>query len=270
MIMTQILNNVGSGTAAEISIDILIPVIEKDLLSLPFVIDMARANVIHPITEIMIVAPDNERIKEVCYQKGCRFVDENSVLPITKNDIDYKTNEWDRSGWLFQQLLKLSGDAICSSDHYLVLDADTLLIRPHVFKDKEKTVFYCRSAKIPEYFKTYKRLLGVKATAPLSFVAHYMLLEKSKLAELKKAIEYKNNAVWYAAIIKSINKLRQITFSEFETYGNFVYAKYPNQMIMADALNLNLKRAKNQDIAQLDFQQLAENFRSVSLHSWNN
>ncbi|MDT3699294.1 MAG: DUF6492 family protein [Thermincola sp.] len=230
--MTQVLANHGRGSAAEFSIDILIPVIEKDLLSLPFVIDMARENVVHPIAEIMVVAPDNDKIREVCNLKGCRFVNENSVLPITKNEIDYRTNEWDRSGWLFQQLLKLSGDAISSSDHYLVLDADTLLIRAHVFKDKEKTVFYCRRAKIPEYFKTYTRLLGVKATAPLSFVARYMLLEKSKLAEMKKAIEYKNNAVWYKAIIKSINKLRPVTFSEFETYGNFVYAKYHDQMIM--------------------------------------
>lgn len=267
--MTQILANRRSGPTANIKIDILIPVIEKDLKFLPFVIDLARENIRHPIGEIRIVAPDSDKIKKVCIQKGCRFIDEKFVLPFTKSDINYRTKTWDRSGWLFQQLLKLSGDTICSEDHYLVIDADTLLIRPHVFKDEQKTVFYCRKARLLEYFNTYKRLLGVKAAAPLSFVAHYMLFEKAKLRELKKEIEFKNKTRWYTAIIKSINKLRQITFSEFETYGNYFYSKYPNQMIMKDALNLSLKRSENQDMSILSLKELAENYRSVSLHSWN-
>lgn len=126
---------------------------------------------------------------ELCRRKNCRFVDENTVLPITKKDIHYGTKKWERSGWLFQQLLKMSGDTLCSSDYFLVIDADTVLIRPHVFKAGNKTVFYCRNWSQPEYFKTYRRLLGKKASAPTSFVTHYMLINKAKLAQLKEKFQ---------------------------------------------------------------------------------
>lgn len=250
-------------------IDILIPVIEKDLDILPFAIDSVRENVKHQIIDIVIAAPDSEKIKEVCTQKACRFVDENSILPITKKNINYRTNRWDRAGWLFQQLIKLSGDIICSQDYYLTLDADTLLIRPHIFNENQKTVFYCRKTKHAEYFRTYQKLMGEKATAPSSFVAHYMLFEKAKVRELKKEIELRNKNPWFTSIIQSINKLRKLTFSEFETYGNYFFSRYPDQITLKDALNLNLKRSELQNISSLDFEEMAKNYRSVSFHSWN-
>ncbi len=250
-------------------IDILIPVIEKDLPVLPHAIDSVRKHVKHPIADIVIVAPDSGKVKQVCSQKGCRFIDENTVLPITKKNINYRTSEWDRAGWLFQQLLKLSGDRICSQDHYLTLDADTLLIRPHIFKNNDKTVFYCRNTKLLEYFRTYRKLLGEKPTAPLSFVAHYMLFEKAKVKELKRKIELRNKDTWFTSIIQSINKACKVTFSEFETYGNYFYLRYPEQIMLKRALNLNLKRTDIHKIMSLDFKALAKNYRSVSFHSWN-
>ncbi len=50
--------------ASKIKIDVLIPVIEKDLKVLPFVIDGVRKNVKHPIGNILIVAPPSEKIKK--------------------------------------------------------------------------------------------------------------------------------------------------------------------------------------------------------------
>lgn len=70
---------------------------------------------------------------EFCRTKGCTFIDENTVLPITKKDIHYRSRTWERSGWLFQQLLKLNGDKLCTADYFLVIDADTVLITPTVF-----------------------------------------------------------------------------------------------------------------------------------------
>ena len=70
-----------------IKLDVLIPVVEKDLEVLPYAIDSARENIKHPIGEIIIVAPDSEKIKALCKIKGCQFVNEDSVLPITKKEI---------------------------------------------------------------------------------------------------------------------------------------------------------------------------------------
>lgn len=246
-------------------IDVLIPAIEKDLGTLPLVIDAVRKYVKHPIGEIIIVAPWKQRILDLCSRKGCRFVNEDTVLPITKKDIHYQSKTWDRTGWLYQQLLKLNGDTLSSSKYYMVIDADTVLIRPHVFKVGDKTVFYCRNWSQNEYFNTYRKLMGRNRSARLSFVTHYMLFEKSKVKQLKQAIESKHNTSWYSAIMKSMNRSKQFAFSEFETYGNFLYSSSANKMILKPALNKSL-HLSNSQITPSRMSSLAKRYRSISLH----
>ncbi len=244
-------------------IDVLIPVIEKDLNTLPFVIRGVKRNVTHPIGQIFIVAPRSKKIMAFCKRRNCTFVDENSVLPIRKHHINYRSRKW--SGWVLQQLLKLSGDKICTQEHFLVIDADTVLIRPHIFSQNQKTIFFCRNWSHQEYFRTYQRLLGKEASSRPSFVTHYMLLQKSKLSHLKKAIQLRHKTSWYSAIIKSINKSRPFGFSEFETYGNFVRSHYPGQYILRRSLNKAI-RGNAWDISGDDVKQLSKRYRSISFH----
>ncbi|MBT2770878.1 hypothetical protein J7J47_01355 [Halomonas sp. ISL-60] len=246
-------------------IDVLIPAIEKDLNTLPLVIDNIRRYVQHPIGRIYIVSPASNKIRKLCSSKKCIFVNERTVLPITKNDIHYHSSRWNRSGWLYQQLLKMNGDHIVKAKHFLVMDADTVLIKPHSFTVESKTVFYCRDWSQPEYFNTYRKLLGMKAPRPRSFVTHYMLFEKPKLSALKKKIEDIHQLPWYKAVISNINKKQQFGFSEYETYANFMYTKSPGSMIlkssMNKSLNINASSLKEQEIRKL-----ALKYRSLSFH----
>ena len=259
-------------------IDVLIPVVEKDLDVLPYVIDAARKNVRHPIGEIFIVAPESSKIQNLSIEKNCKFIDENTILPITKKDIDYcpkKRNSYvDRSGWLFQQLLKLSGDTLSSREGYLVLDADTVLIRPHIFEQNNKTVFFLRSLYYRPYFETYLKLLGENAIGPSRstfFISHYMFFKKKRVAELKKLIETRHQTDWYSAILDSMNKKKWDSFSEYETYGNFMLKNYPEQIILKSRRNLGLKRSSIKNISRINIKELANKhgIRSMSFHSWN-
>ncbi|NHN32079.1 DUF6492 family protein [Paenibacillus agricola] len=247
------------------AIDVLIPAIDKDLTTLPLVIDSVRKFVRHPIGQILIVAPNSPRIKSLCVRKNCRFINENTVLPITKAHIHYSSKKWDRSGWLFQQLLKMGGSKFISKKFYLVIDADTVLIRPHRFRSGNKQIFYCRNWSQPEYFTTYRKLLGTKAPRPSSFVTHYMLFEKSKLSKLKKKIASKHGTSWHSAIIRKINKTKQFAFSEYETYGNFLYAKNPKRVILKKALNKSLSM-NARGLPKSKVAKLARKYRSLSFH----
>jgi len=258
-------------------IDVLIPAIEKDLDVLPHSIDSVRKQIKHPIGEIFIAAPETKKIKTLCIDKGCKFVDENSLLPLTKKDIKYSPTRRnvsvDRSGWLLQQLLKLGGDTLGGSDGFLVLDADTVIC-PHIFEHRGKSVFFCRKLFYKPYFKTYKRLLGEEAPGPaqsIFFVSHYMYFKKKYLRELKKLIESRHNTDWYTAILKSINKNQWDSFSEYETYGNFMIKNHPQEIILKPRRNLSLKRSSIKNISKIDMKQLApkHNIRSISFHSWN-
>ncbi|MEK3771955.1 DUF6492 family protein [Paenibacillus sp. FSL R5-0887] len=248
-----------------VTIDVLIPAIEKDLQTLPHVIDAVRKQVKHPIGRILIVAPKKKRMIEFCRTKGCTFIDENTVLPITKKDIHYRSRTWERSGWLFQQLLKLNGDKLCTADYFLVIDADTVLITPHHFRANGKTLFYSRNWSQPQYFVTYRKLMGRKVTAKSSFVTHYMLFERSQLAQMKREIEAKHQMPWYRAILHSMNRSKQFAFSEFETYANYLYSKNREGMKIQKARNKGLHMNAGQ-LSKQKVNQLAEKYRSLSFH----
>ncbi|MFP3392401.1 DUF6492 family protein [Brevibacillus sp. SIMBA_040] len=258
-----------SAFNSSIKIDVLIPAIEKDLGTLPYVIDSIHKQVKHPVGKIMVISPPSKRIQALCRRKNCIFINEKRVLPITKKDIHYQTKRTNRSGWLLQQLLKLAGGSLTRQRYYLVIDADTILIRPHVFLVNGKTVFYCRNWSRPEYFRTYKKLLGTKPTASRSFVAHYMLFDKSKLSRLKYKIEARHRTRWYWAIIKNTNKQSYAGFSEFETYGNFVKAHYPGHLVIRSSLNKSFT-SKPASLTRKRIIRLAQNYRSISFHkrSW--
>ncbi|MFS0839081.1 DUF6492 family protein [Paenibacillus sp. 1P03SA] len=252
----------GSGRTP---IDVLIPAIDKDLETLPFVIDGLRRHVKHPIGSIYIVSPDSPRIKKLCKVKKCKFVHENSVLPLTKKDIRYRSKRWDRSGWLYQQLLKLNGDKICGNRYFLVTDADTVLIRPHRFLENGKQVFFTRNWSHTEYFRIHAKLLGQKATSRPSYVNHYMLYDKVKLSRLKKAISARHKMPWYRAILKNLNTAKQFGFSEFETYGNFVHARYPGTSLLKPARNKEFKKSIR-FVPHSEREKWAGKFRSLSFH----
>jgi len=245
-------------------IDVIIPAIDKDLATLPYVIDSIRTYVRHPIGRIYVVSPDSSRIRKLCKRKRCVFVNEKRVLPITKHHIRYRSRRWDRSGWLYQQLLKLSGDTISRRD-FLVVDADTVFIRPHVFRSGGRRIFYCRNWTQPEYYRTYRKLIGRKPSAPRSLVTHYMLFERAKLKRLKRFIQQRHGRSWHSAILRSINRKRQFGFSEFETYGNYVYGLEPGRTVLRASRNKSLSLSPAV-VKGARKRRLARTYRSISFH----
>lgn len=246
-------------------VDVVIPAIPKDLGTLPYVIDGVRKHVEHPIGRIYIVAPDSARIRAVCKRKGCTFIHESSVLPLRKKQIVYRSRRWERSGWLYQQLLKLGSSSIVKQPRYLVIDADTVLIKSHRFYSGDKQVFYCRDWSQPEYFVTYRKLMGAKAPRPRSFVTHYMMFDKARLRSLKDKIERRHGTKWYKAILNSINRKKQFGFSEFETYGNYVYSANPGNVRLLSARNRSLFSSPSA-LSAARKKELAGRYRSLSFH----
>jgi len=246
-------------------IDVIIPAAPKDLGTLPHTIDSVRSMVRHPIGAIYVVSPENPRIRAVCARKGCVFVNERRIEPIPKSRIRYRSKRWERSGWLYQQLLKLSGDRLSRRRHFLVMDADTVLIRPHRFRSGGRTVFYYRRWSQPEYFRAYRRLTGRRPKAKVSFVAHYMLFDRSKLGRLKAMIEARHGKPWHRAILASLDRTRNFGFSEYETYGNMVYGQNPSAVKLLPALNLPLRRSAA-SLTKAEKERYARKYRSLSFH----
>lgn len=204
-------------------IDVVIPVIEKDLKILPLCLEGIRQCVNNPIMAIYVVAPLNGAIQAFCAEQGLVFIDERSVLGYSSSDIHYLVNgDTDRSGWIFQQLLKLSG-TIGEADEFLVMDSDHVLLCPHTFIEVGgKYVFYQSKEFHPPYYENAFKLIGQENVSPLSYVAHKMIFSRKELANLKEEIEKRNQLKWDQAIIRSLNPNELSSFSEYEIYGNYL------------------------------------------------
>lgn len=207
---------------ASVAVDVLIPVCEKDLRILPLALEGVRRQVAHPIAAIYIIAARSELIEQFCREHDCRFVEEGEVLGYTARDLNVKVEPSgrDRSGWIFQQLLKLSG-RVGESDHFLTIDSDHILLRPHTFLSEDgRTVFYGSREYHRPYYENIERLMGFRPESRLSYVAHKMCFSRQRLAELRAEIEQRTGKAWDRAIVESLDRTQISGFSEFELYGN--------------------------------------------------
>ena len=143
---------------ADIEVDIVIPLVEKDLRIFPLCLEGVRRNVTHKIKDIYIVAPEDPQIIDFCKKQQLTFINEESVFGYKPSALNLITEDGtNRSGWLFQQFIKLSGK-IGTCRYYLCIDADHIPIRPHTFMtDKGETVFYMSKEKHQPYYDLIKK-----------------------------------------------------------------------------------------------------------------
>lgn len=266
-------DNVGFGkeksVKSDLEVDIIIPAIKKDLDILPLTVESVRKNLMHPIGDIYIVGPKLKEIEVFCRDHECVFKDEDSVVPVRLKDIDYKVRGVDRSGWIFQQLLKLGANKISNKDHFYIIDADTILVQPQKFEDKGKIIFLASDEYNIPYFESFKRIFKSEISPAFSFVAHQMLFSRDKLEEFREEIEKKNeDKPWYQAIIDNLDPNETSSFSEYETYGNWMKKAYPENILIEYWFNKSLAKGAKKYLNYY-LERYGCNYRSVSLHSYN-
>ncbi len=206
---------------SELPVDVLIAAAERDWDVLGVAIEGVRRNLAHPVRTIWVVTGTGSRSARVAEELGCRVVDEDSVLPIVRGDIRYQVGSVDRSGWLFQQLLKLSADTISSREHVLVIDADTVLVRPQTFTSRGRVVLFHSSEYHPPYFEAYRAVTGLTPATRVSATTHHLLLRRASLLGLKSLMERTRSVPWWQAVLDTCVYQSSSGFAESELYGNY-------------------------------------------------
>lgn len=141
-----------------------------------------------------------------------------------------------RTGWYLQQFLKMAYARICTDEFYLLWDSDTLPLRTIEVFDKDGKMYLDYKIEYNKpYFDTLSRLIpGYKKLFERSFIAEHMLIKTKHMRELLDIIEANDNIpgkYFYEKIINAvaIEHLHESGFSEFETYGTFVFKNYINE-----------------------------------------
>jgi len=230
---------------SDVPIEVCIVTIDKDFHMLKNCVDSIRKYVKHPITKFSIISRQNDQLIDFCVENECVFVDELSILgygvdrikEINEQKIN-KENLKGREGWLLQQLLKLGYDKFCEQEHYLVVDTDTFILKPRVYKFGNTTVFeYIDEWHVP-YQKAYYNLMGFPFSSKKSLTAHNMFFEKSVLKDMKSHIENKHDLQWDEAYIMNADYSSVSFCSDYDTYGNFFMELHKKNTITLYWLNV--------------------------------
>ncbi len=243
---------------SEVPIDVVIPVIEKDAVTLVLTIESVRANILQPIKNIYFIAPESTLLRKIAHEKNCIFILEDNVLPVFSKNTQ-------RKGWIKQQYLKLNADTVATCEHFLIIDADTLLIRPQIFVTKEKSVLNI----LHDYWFKRKQMvkiaLGFNKFHNLDFTSHHMLFSKTKVQALKKHLQNLHGKPWQDAL-DSLD-IPEGSFSEYELYGNFVAQHFEDEIEFVLGCNIIFPRngLSNIDKAR-DY--LCNKYKSLTMHSF--
>ena len=262
-------------SASHEPIDLVIPTLSKDRALVLLVIESVRAQVCQPIQNIYIVSNKSDEIVHLCQEHHFTFIDERSVLGYGKEKTPYRVNGIDRSGWLFQQLLKLSGDTFVKARHYLIVDSDTVLIKKHSFLTSDaphqKTIFRQNEEWHEPYFRNFERIFGYEAPTRLSYTSHMMLFDTIYLKAMKKEIAEKHHAPWdevYRASAEDGEKNQEPScISDYDTYANWVLYNHPEAVTSIPFYNKSLSRKALAPLASLE-EAYARRYASLSFHSY--
>lgn len=215
--------------------DIIIPTSKKDIKFIPKVCKYIKMN-LTGINKIFVIT-SNKNFSHMKKLSDPQLVvlDENDIVP----DLTYEKIEkffksrgiYARVGWYFQQFLKM-GFALSNycSNYYLSWDADTLPLSNIDFFKEEHPIFTIKKEYNKPYFDTLYKLIGLKKTVPFSFISEHMMFRGDIMRDLIEEINKSQikGDFWYEKILNSCEDLEKPCFSEFETYGTFVWNNYNN------------------------------------------
>jgi hypothetical protein len=213
--------------------DVVIPFHAKDTSTISLCCQQLR-NILD-VKRIFLISWDNPNIENT------EFINENDIDLVS---YQYIKNIWENpertvwnTGWIYQQLLKLSVSKYISdiSNNFLVCDSDIFFTR-NPYKNINDNVFpFCKTSINVDhkpYIYIYKDLMKENPIAGFSFINHHMIFNKFKLNELHDHIEKHNNKRWDYAIVDLLNFEHSFpatkTFSEYDLYGNWMLSHYPD------------------------------------------
>ena len=187
-----------------------------------------------PINRIIIICKKNE-FQDTLDDPRVNILEESEVLNYSTIQkllrTRYGSKRIDiRVGWYYQQFLKMSFSRICDDEYYLLWDSDTFPVKPiRLFDENGRPYLDFKTEYHKPYFDTLSRIIpGLGKIFPHSFIAEHMLIKTIYMQELLNIIESNNDidgGSFYEKIINSIDisALSESGFSEFETYGTYIY-----------------------------------------------
>lgn len=218
------------------SYTLIVPTLEKDL---PKLINNLKWYFKYlPIDSICVIGEN--KIKkllpsnpQITFFDEKKLIDSNKLKQIISERTHNDAKSINRVGWYIQQFVKMEYARYCSKNYYLIWDSDTIPLKPVSMFNNNKPIFDCKTEYNKDYFATINQILpGYKKIIKGSFISEHMIINTNLMINLLDDIEKNNNikgSNFQEKILNAIpiDVLNKSGFSEFETFGTYVFTKYP-------------------------------------------
>jgi hypothetical protein len=238
----------------ENAFDIVIPIGPLDAEFVKTQIEYTKKNII-----------GYRHIYLVCYDpsisiNGCINIDER-IFPFTINTVKEYHGELSRNGWYLQQLIKLYAGLYIPNilDKYLVVDADTLFLKPTTFVHDNKCLYNFSPEHHDPYFEHMSKLHpNLVKMSNVSGICHHMIFEVKYVKELFELVESTHNDIFYNVFLKLVTNTSESGASEYEIYFNYILQNHNE--------NILIRKLEWENVSNLDAQY---NLDYISYHHHN-
>ncbi len=265
-------------------IELMIPITKTDIPAL-------KHNIMYilkylPVKKIVLVGADD--IKGMLSKDlPVSYINENEIYNnMTFKNISTLMKELcgteRRTGWYFQQFIKMAYATICEDEYYLIWDGDTVPITNIVFFNNENGKPYLGYRKHEKCDSPFYPVMDIllpdhllHKTVQESYIAEHMLINceimKNLIADIESN-ELIEGTLFFEKILNAVDRkvLNLSGFSEFETYATYVQKTRPG--FYEERFWTNLRNGKTffgNDPCDEDYSWAAQNFIALSLEDFD-
>lgn len=260
------------GTEQLPEIDVLIPAHPKDLRVLKYSVAAARRGSSNPVRRVVIVVPDHSvNMVRDALPAGCVVEGEASLLGSLAPWIhEHVPPDW--RGWVTQQCIKLLWARGNTDVPTLVLDADTVLLRPRTWVTRDGRQLLCFSAERHlAYVAQAARCWSLTSEAQsMSYVTHHQLMQARHLREM-----FPEGAASIRAWMEQADFSTSSALSEYHCYGAWLRSRRPDTAVVASFGNRGRKADELPEVPEEELTLVVDALAlrysdrvSLSFHSW--
>lgn len=249
----------------------------EDIEILHLAVNLVIQNSLNPIRQVSIAVPTNqflackEYFSESPARKIIEVVSENDL--VTQEIIDLiKEKSPGRFGWIFQQVLVASYILHSSSKNILIVDSDTLVIRPQAWVDKfdKQLLMPTFELHIP-YYDFFQHISNKYPKPEISFVSHHMLVQTQIFREVFQPFNQNIMDALQTAFAFANMEDNSPFDLKYEIYAQYLIRNYPERVSYVKWSNLSVSRSELSNILEgnLSINDFSRRYNSLSFHHWN-
>lgn len=231
------------------------------------------------IDESFLVAPREQmnQIKTAIPREFMVIADEDLIDSKLKLFIDLNFPK-ERRGWIKQQILKILSTRQLGSGGTLLVDADTILLRPQNWLSNENVQNLQLSIEyhLPyqEHFERFLHSSYINeslqmARTRVSFVTHHQLMQTAILEELfgHNDQDFNEGLMRWLSCIDFTRSYSPAC--EWHTYGTFLATNFPDQIQLTQWRNLGISRFSESPKRKLRIMELSVSDLIAEFVGWN-